>query len=157
MKDRCRDLMHMPVELIRPDQSLHDALERLQRHQTQHLYAVDHHGNFVGLFTAMTLLERVLPQSVSIHMGNEVGDLNFMRTSVEELQTALDALHNTPITAFLIQREAPILRPDDSIMEALFLTHKHQKPVVILAENSRQFLGAISTSNIIDALVPHSP
>lgn len=154
MRSTCRDIMTENPTTLRPEQTLHEALEAIHNSGKRYLSVVDEYGDFVGIFSSMTLLKRLLPRSVSIDMGRKMVDLNFMKTNIEELQEMLDKIGHEPVKDHLINRKIPTCSPDDSIMEALFLLHQHHAHVIVTEKDSQRFLGIISINGLLDTLKP---
>lgn len=150
MNDTCRDIMLTNPAVLRPDQTLFEALHTIHNHGVRYLPVVDEEGNFVGIFTSLELLRLLLPQTFSINMGKKPVDLNFMRLSVEELRERLGERGNETISQHIIDKNIPTCTPDSSIMEAIYLLHTHQAHVVVTASGSRQFMGIVTINTLLN-------
>lgn len=154
MENTCRDIMIANPKTLAPEQTLHEALNVIHNSGVRYLPVVDHNGDFVGIFSSIKLLERLLPQSISINMGRKMADLNFMKTNIEELQEQFNILGHEPVHQHMITRDIPTCSPDDSIMEAIYILHQHHAHVIVTEENSDRFIGVITINALLDRLQP---
>lgn len=158
MNDTCRDIMLTSPIVLRPDQTLLEALNTIHNIGVRYLPVVDEEGNFVGIFSSLTLLRLLLPQALSIGMGKKPVDLNFMRTSVEELRERLASRSTETISRHIIKEDIPTLTPESSIMEAIHLLHAHHAHVIITAApDSRKFVGIVTINGLLNHILQNNP
>lgn len=150
MNDTCRDIMLTNPVVLRPEQTLLEALHTIHSHGVRYLPVVDDEGNFVGIFTSLELIRLLLPQTFSIKMGKMPVDLNFMRTSVDELRERLGELGHEKISQHVIKEDIPTCTPDSSIMEAIYLLHTHHAHVVVTEAGSRKFAGIVTINGLFN-------
>lgn len=148
--DKCRDIMLTQPVVLRPEQTLLEALHTIHHRGVRYLPVVDDAGNFVGIFSSLTLMRLLLPQTFSIKMGKMPVDLNFMRTSIEELRERLAAVGHESISQHIIREDIPTCTPDSSIMEAIHLLHAHHAHVIITEPGSRKFVGIVTINGLLD-------
>lgn len=148
--DKCRDIMLTNPVVLRPDQTLLQALHIIHGRGVRYLPVVDDAGNFVGIFSSLTLMRLLLPQTFSIKMGKMPVDLNFMRTSLEEVRERLGEISHETIGNHVIREDIPTCTPDSSIMEAIHLLHAHHAHVIITEPGSRKFAGIVTINGLLD-------
>lgn len=151
MKTLCSHIMVKDPVTLQPDCTFRQALFIAQEHNVRYLPVVDDNQRFLGLFSSLTLLNLLLPQAVSINMGKKPVDLNFMRTSIANLQEQLDEIGHQPIFRHLIT-DVPTCHADSSIMEAIHILHNHHTHVVITDKATNRFLGIITIKVLVNHL-----
>lgn len=154
MKNTCRDIMIANPKTLAPEQTLDEALKLIHNSGVRYLPVVDSNGDFLGIFSSIKLLERLLPKSISINMGRKVGDLNFMKTNIEELQEQFNHLGHEPVREHMITSDIPTCSPDDSIMEAIYILHQHHAHVIVTEKDSDRFIGIVTINGLLDRLQP---
>lgn len=155
MNDRCRDIMLTNPVVLRPDQTLLEALRTIHNSGVRYLPVVDEEGNFVGIFSSLSLMRLLLPQTFSINMGKMPVDLNFMRTSLEELRERLGEHAHESISRHIVNEDIPTCTPDSSIMEAIYLLHVHQAHVMVTEPGSRKFVGIVTINALLSHIFHH--
>ena len=100
----------------------------------------------------MSLIEILLPRGITANLehGKKLPELDFMKTTVEELRYRLRERGNEPITDFLITKNIPLLHPETSLMEALYLIYQYHSHAIIVEKDSRRFLGVVSINGVLD-------
>lgn len=151
MKTLCEHIMVKTPITLQPDCTFNQELAIAQEHNVRYLPVVDENGRFLGIFSTLTLLNLLLPQAVSINMGKKLVDLNFMRTSIEELRAKLDDIGHQTIDKHLTTN-VPICHADSSIMEAIHILHDHHAHVVVTDKASGRFEGIITIKVLVNHL-----
>ncbi|MDO4435990.1 MAG: CBS domain-containing protein [Cardiobacteriaceae bacterium] len=151
MKTLCGHIMLKNPATLSPNCTFEEALLALRKNSVRYMPVVNDAGEFVGLFSSLTLLNLLLPQALSINMGKKPVDLNFMRTSMEDLVERLGEIGNNPIQEHLIT-DIPTCYEDSSIMEAIHILHDHHNHVIITPKDSKRLLGVITINGLLDHL-----
>lgn len=152
MHDTCADIMIPQPVILRPDITLNEAFNKIHNIGVRYLPVVNEEGDFVGIFSSMTLIKLLLPSSVSITGGSNPLDLAFMYNSIEELREKLEERGHEPITDYILTDNLPVCTPKTSIMEALNILYKNHYHVVITAPNSKKFLGVVTINGVLDQI-----
>lgn len=152
MKTKCQDILITNPTILRPNHTLAQALQALQKEHVRYLPVVDEQGDFVGLFSSLTLITLLLPQTISMDLGIPAAGLNFMTTSTEELHHRLQDLSDKPISEYITHTDLSVCHPESSIMEAIYLLHKFHSHVMITEKDSRRFVGIVSINSILNAI-----
>lgn len=152
MSATCSSIMIAEPTILHPAMSIKEVFPIIRGVGTRFLPVVDDAGDFVGTFSSMTLIKLLLPSSVSIKAGKNPFDLMFMQTTLDELGERLREIGDAPITDHIFTDDIPTCTPQTSIMEALNLLYQHHYHVVVLAPDSRQFLGVITVKGVLDSI-----
>lgn len=151
MKTLCGHIMSRNPVTLKPDCTFKEALRTTRENGVRYLPVVDENQQFLGVFSSLTLLNLLLPQALSINMGKKPVDLNFMRTSIEDLQEKLGEIGNQAIREHLIT-DIPTCHEESSIMEAIHILHDHHTHVIITEKDSKRFVGVITINILVDHL-----
>lgn len=149
-KDTCGSIMIANPTTLAPDCSLLEALRTIRACSVRYLPVVDAEQNFVGIFSSLTLLSVLLPQSMNINMGRRPPELKFMRPTVGELTERLGVLADEPILDYIIRDDISVCHPDSSIMAAIHLLNEHHAHVIVTEKDSKRFLGIITINGLLD-------
>lgn len=151
MNDTCREIMIAHPTTILPSCTLLEALNIIREKRMRYLPVVDENKRFLGQFSSITCLSLLLPQSMNIHMGKLPPELNFMRTTLEELKEQLGELANNLVINHLMpESQNNICYPESSIMEAIHLLNEHHAHVIVVGKENKEFLGVITISGLLD-------
>lgn len=156
MNYTCRDVIVPNRPTLHPAMTISGAFAAIHHRNERFFPVVDDAGEFIGIFNSRSLVELLLPRSLTANLGREMNppELNFMKTTVSELRQRLREHYEDPITDYLIRDEVPQCTPDTSLMEALYLLYRSRRSHgVVLAKNSRYYLGLVSISSILDSIV----
>lgn len=152
MSATCSSIMIAEPTILHPKMTLKEVFPIIRHVGTRFLPVVDDAGDFLGTFSSMTLIKLLLPSSVSIKEGKNPFDLMFMQTTLAELSERLEEIGDLPITEHIFTDDVPTCTPQTSIMEALNLLYHYHYHVVVLAPDSRQFLGVITIKGVLDSI-----
>lgn len=152
MSANCSSIMIAEPRILHPKMTIKEVFPIIRQVGTRFLPVVDDAGDFVGTFSSMTLIKLLLPSSVSIKEGKNPFDLMFMQTTLDELGERLQEIGDSLITDHIFTDDVPTCTPQTSIMEALNLLYHYHYHVVVLAPNSRQFLGVITVKGVLDCI-----
>lgn len=151
MKTLCSHIMVENPVTLQPDCTFTQALLTARQHGVRYLPVVDTNQEFLGLFSPFILLNQLLPKALFINIGKKPVDLNFMRTSMGNLQEKLGNINHQPIGEHLIT-DVPTCHADSSIMEAIHILHDRHTPVIITDKKSKRLVGIITITMLIDHL-----
>ena len=148
----CRDIMIAHPRILHPAMTIAEAFEATHHSGVRYFPVVDDAGDFIGVFSSMSLIEVLLPRGVTANpaYGKKLPELDFMKTSVEELRERLHARGGEPITDHLITENIPLLYPETSLMEALYLIYQYHSHAIIVEKGGRRFLGVVSINGVLD-------
>jgi CBS domain-containing protein len=116
---------------------------------------VDSERRYLGLFAKSRLIGLMLPSIVALEdvlpKIAQMTDLAYLSDDIDDLRARFDALRNRPVSEYA-DREAPTLKPDSPIMEAVLLIFRTRNFVPVVDPASRRLLGMVSTWNILAKL-----
>ncbi|MBP3194544.1 MAG: CBS domain-containing protein [Cardiobacteriaceae bacterium] len=144
MSNSCTSIMLSDPITLKPTLTIKETLEIVRNSPSRYMPVVDENGDYLGVFSSMTLIRLLLPESVSIKGGKNKFELDFMDTSLPELKEKVAQFADKQIKEYIITDEVPTCTPKTSVMEALNLLYKHRYHTIVLEENSRKFLGIVS-------------
>ena len=73
-----------------------------------------------------------------------------MKTTAKNCAAALRERGQEPITDHLITENIPLLYPETSLMEALYLIYQYHSHAIIVEKGGRRFLGVVSINGVLD-------
>ena len=148
----CRDIMIEHPRTLHPAMTIAEALAATHHSGVRYFPVVDDAGDFIGIFSSMTVIELLLPRGITANpaYGKKLPELDFMKTTVSELRERLSQYDDEPITDYLITKNIPLLNPETSLMEALYLIYQHHSHAIIIEKGSRRFLGVVSINSVLD-------
>jgi len=126
-----------------------DALRVFKDKDIRNIPVVDDKGIFKGLFGLTELMINLLPKSATMEDG--LDSLNFIGDAAPGIAKRLRKLHATPV-AELMNKEAVVIHPDTSTIEALLILAKKGSPVVVVEEETGKFLGVVSRQTLLKNL-----
>lgn len=152
MNYTCRDIMIDHPLTLHPAMTIAEAFEVIHHRGVRYFPVVDDAGDFVGIFSSMSLIELLLPRGITANpaRGKKLPELDFMKTTVEELRYRLSERGHEPITDYLTTESIPLLHPETSLMEALYLIYQYHSHAIIVEKGGRRFLGVVSINGILD-------
>ena len=100
MNYTCRDIMIDHPLTLHPAMTIAEAFEVIHHRGVRYFPVVDDAGDFVGIFSSMSLIELLLPRGITANpaRGKKLPELDFMKTTVEELRSRLRERGQEPIT-----------------------------------------------------------
>jgi len=143
----CRDYMISNPPTLAASTTVGEAVSLLT---TQRLFALpvaDSTGIYVGLFGVYDVIGLLLPSGTA---GGLIPDLGFMADDPGELRDRLAEQAGRPVGP-LLRDDLPTLGPQDPIVEALFLLHKHRHPLAVV-DADRRLVGLMTHWEALAAL-----
>lgn len=144
----CTEVMLKDPILLRPDTTIKEIFPIIRKIGKRYLPVVDENNNYIGVFSSLILISMLLPKSVQVQFGKSNLDLSFMTTNLQELKEKLKEHANDKIKDHISINAVPTCTPRTTILQAINLLYRHQNHVVVLEENSKQFVGVITVKSI---------
>jgi len=115
---------------------------------------VERDGTYAGLVSGDSLMDFLLPKSVS-SMGTllrhgTIKRVSFLHETAEDMKERLDALRELPV-GDILDRKAKTATPDTPLIDALMMI-KDRQYVVPVVDTDRKLLGAISFFSVLYGL-----
>ena len=143
----CRDVMIRNPPTLAADMTVGEAVRLLTGQRLFALPVADAAGIYQGLFGVDDVVGLLLPSGTAEGL---VPDLGFMADDPGEIRDRLAERAGRPIGP-LLHREMPTMNPETSIVEALFLLHKHRHPLAVV-DPDRRLLGLMTHWEALAAL-----
>lgn len=156
----CRDVMVSPhiQKTVAPTESVATAFQIIKASRARFLPVVDTDGSYVGVFTAPTLLKLILPKAVTMSMGASLSrmsldNLNFMSLSKDDFDAQIAALKDERVIDNMsLPENIPVATPDTPVMEGIFMIHKFKRHLILVDEDTNQFVGTVSANSLLDTI-----
>lgn len=151
----CREIMDADPPLLRPDDTVGAALALLLRSRYLALPVVDGERRYLGLFAKSRLFGLMLPSIVALEdvlpKLAHLTDLAYLSDDLADLRERFERLRERPVGPFA-DREAPTLKPDSPLMEAVLLVFRTRNFVPVVDPVSGRLVGVVSTWDILGKL-----
>ncbi len=144
---RVSAVMSARVLTARPEESVREAGELMQRHGYAMLPVVDAEGKLVGIFSEADLLRAILPSYL-----DEMKDLSFVRGDIGMVERLMARLDEHSVGDAMRSRDLYTVEEDDSVLELVheMLQHGyHRVPVV----REGKLVGIVSRTDIVRELL----
>jgi CBS domain-containing protein len=143
----CRDYMISNPPTLAADTTVGEAASLLTAQRLFALPVADSTGIYVGMFGVYDVIGLLLPSGAAEGL---VPDLGFMADDPGELRDRLAEQSGRPIGP-LLRDDLPTLSPENPIVEALFLLHKHRHPLAVV-DADRRLVGLMTHWEALAAL-----
>ena len=151
----CQEIMKADPPVLLGTDTVGKALSLLLEKRYLALPVVDGQRRYLGLFAKSRLIGLMLPSIVALEdvlpKIAQMTDLAYLSDDIDDLRARFDALRDRPVSDF-VDREAPTLKPDSPIMEAVLLIFRTRNFVPVVDPASRRLVGMVSTWNILAKL-----
>lgn len=140
----CHALISPPPAVLAKTDTVAHAVEQLVSHRFSTLPVTDAKGHYVGVFGVRELIALVLPRAA--RLGEELGDLNFVSDTVDDLKARLGGLGKEAISKHMAAHRS--VRPETSVVEALLLLYRGEccLPVV---DSAGKLLGLVTATDAV--------
>ena len=119
------------------------------------LPVVDAGRRYLGLFAKSRLFGLMLPSIVALEdllpKIAQLTDLAYLSDDMDDLRERFAALRDRPVADFA-DRDAPTLKPDSPLMEAVLLVYRTRNFVPVVDPASKRLIGVVSTWHILAQL-----
>ncbi len=151
----CQEIMNADPPVLRHTDTVGTALRRLLATRYLALPVVDDDRRYMGVFAKSRLFGLMLPSIVALEdllpKIAHLTDLAYLSDNLEDLRARFAALRGDPVAQYA-DREAPTLKPDSPLMEAVLLVFRTRNFVPVVEPVSGRLVGMVSTWEILDKL-----
>ena len=141
-----RDIMRPYIGFVDNDMTIKEAAQALHRYHADSLPILDSFEYFYGDISCHDLFSFGLPK-----FFNNLKTIGFMR-NMDPFEKYFKIHENLSIVARQIDRPAPVINADATLMEVVFEMTTHNKPILYVVEDSK-LLGIIDRFSIIDKVL----
>ena len=146
----CSSVMSDPPTILKPDDSLLFALQKIIEHRVPSLPVVDTDGRYLGMLPRSRLVALAMPHVLSDEhekfSPSHMLEGGFIQEPIGELQARMDAVANDPVSGHMATG-VPVLEPDTLLMNAMFFLHR-QRNILPVVENGK-LLGIVSVWDVL--------
>ncbi len=151
----CRSIMDASPAVLAPETTFAEAVGILREKRLLAMPVVDAQGCYLGMFRKNLVISNVLPQ---VALNNDrcsqttrLIEAGLLRDTLCEVRARFAAIAREPVSRFA-DAEAPVLRPDQSLVTALFYLYRGRNFLPVVDPVSRRLLGVISTWDVLETM-----
>ncbi len=157
----CRDVMVPPhiQKTVNPGASVASALLIIKESRARFLPVVADNGQYIGVFSAPTLLRMILPKAITIDLFNDASrvgleQLAFMKLSKSDFEAQVAKLKDEMVQDNMSRPEnIPVVAPDTPVMEGVLQIYKFKRHLMLVEPDTKQFIGTVSSNSLIDEVL----
>lgn len=147
-----------PVVLA-PDTTVAAAVQSLLDNRLLAMPVVDAQGNYLGVFRKNLVISGVLPQ-VATHDDRfsqiaRMIDAGLLTDTLHDVRARFDLIAQDPV-GLHVDKEAPVLHPDQSLVAALFYIYRGRNFLPVVDRSNGRLLGVISAWHVLESMVTKS-
>lgn len=153
----CKAIMDPDPPVLLATETVGEALNRLLTCRYLALPVVDDDRRYIGLFAKSRLFGLMLPSIVALEdmlpKLAHLTDLAYLSDDLDDLRERFARFRDRPVAKYA-DPEAPTLRPESPLMEAILLVFRTRNFVPVVEPQSRRLVGVVSTWDILAKLQP---
>ena len=116
---------------------------------------VDAGGRYLGMFRKNLVISSVLPQ-VAIHTDRfsqvvRMIDAGLLRDNLRDIRDRYALIAQDPVASHL-DKDAPVLRPDQSLVTALYYLYRGRNFLPVVDPANSRLLGVVSTWDVLETM-----
>ncbi len=142
---RVLELMHTHLVTVQPDDTLRDAVDKMDLYQVSGLPVVDDEGRLVGVITEHDIIRELLP-----HPGESESDEQY-RAEWQDLATRAARVRNMPVKQAMTSKVISVDENTD-VLEAAGIMLQHKVKRLPVTANGK-LVGIISRIDICQAVL----
>lgn len=151
----CQEIMDADPPVLLGTDTVGKAVSILLERRYLALPVVDAGRRYLGLFAKSRLFGLMLPSIVALEdvlpKIAQLTDLAYLSDDMDDLRARFAALRDRPVADFA-DRDAPTLKPDSPLMEAVLLVYRTRNFVPVVDPASKRLIGVVSTWHILAQL-----
>lgn len=151
----CREIMNADPPVLTRRDTVGTALEKLLLRRHLALPLVDDDGCYLGLFSKSRLFGLMLPNVVALEdvlpRLAHLTDLAYFSDDLDDLRARFAALRDNSVVAYA-DRDAPTLKPESTLMEAVLMVFRTRNFVPVVEPASGRLVGIVSSWGILEKL-----
>ena len=149
----CSSVMSDPPTILKPDDSLLFALQKIIEHRVPSLPVVDTDGRYLGMLPRSRLVALAMPHVLSDEhekfSPSHMLEGGFIQEPIGELQARMDAVANDPGRKHL-DTHVPVLRPKSLLTSAMFFLYR-ERNILPVVEDGR-LVGLVTIWDVLARL-----
>ena len=145
----CIDAMIDEVVSLNLDLTVGEALQILDDNKIRTAPVLDDDKKMLGLFGYETLMQEILP--VSLTMGKGLGSLDFLRGAGPDIARRIRKIKAKPLGE-VMNRKPTVLRPDMSLWQTIRKLAEVRVPLAVVDKKTNTFMGIVTERSAIAEL-----
>lgn len=152
----CRSVMSAGFASLTADMTITECVETLLKNRVLAMPVVDDGGRYIGHFRKNLLISAILPRVAVVDERIEriarMLDTGLLRDTWGEVLSSYKAIAEDPVTLHL-DKEAPVLRPDDSLVAAMYYLFRGRNFLPVVEPGSGMLVGVVSAWDVLENLI----
>ena len=99
----------------------------------------------------MHLIELLLPRAATMEGG--LNDLTFVHDTIDDVRERWLKIQDHLVGDFIETEDIPVASAETSLIEVMLLIFQNRTHITIVDEDSKQVVGVVTFSKVIDALL----
>lgn len=145
--------------VLTPGMTLSECVKTLLQNRVLAMPVVDEAGKYLGQFRKNMLVAAVLPQVGVLDKRFEriarMIDTGLLRDTMADVRERFALIAEDPVEKHL-DTEAPILRPDQPLVTAMFYLYQGRNFLPVVDPESGHLVGVVSAWDILDSITKPS-
>ncbi len=151
----CRAIMDPAPAVLAPATTFAAAVQRLLDERLLAMPVVDAGGRYLGLFRKNLVISTMLPQ-VAVHSDRfsqvvRMIDAGLLRDNLRDIRDRYALIAQDPVASHL-DKDAPVLRPDQSLVTALYHLYRGRNFLPVVDPANSRLLGVVSTWDVLETM-----
>ena len=148
-----RSIMITDPPVLAPAMTVAEAVACMLQNHLLAMPVVDANRHFLGLFSKRHLLACLLPTEATHtdpqHQMERMIGAGLLQDTLEEVRQRYAAIADNPVSEHL-DKTAIMLRPDQSLVNALFYLYSGHNLLPVVEPNSHVLAGVVSTHDVLE-------
>ena len=155
----CRSVMSAGFASLTARMTITECVETLLKNRVLAMPVVDEEGRYIGHFRKNLLISAILPRVAVMDERIEriarMMDTGLLRDTWGEVLDRYDSIAEDPVSMHL-DKEAPVLRPDDSLVAAMYYLFRGRNFLPVVESDSGLLVGVVSAWDVLEHLIAKS-
>lgn len=145
--------------VLTAETSLTECVRTLLQNRVLAMPVVDEAGRYLGQFRKNLLVCAVLPQVAVLDQRFDriarMIDTGLLSDTMADVRERFSVIANDPVSAHL-DKEAPVLRPDQPLVAAMFYLFRGRNFLPVVAEETGLLVGVVSAWDVLESIIRES-
>lgn len=138
------------------DMNLTECVRTLLKNRVLAMPVVDDNGKYLGHFRKNLLICAILPKVATVDERFDriarMLDTGLLRDTWGEVRERYAAIAGDPVSKHL-DTEAPVLRPDDSLVAAMYYLFRGRNFLPVVDPSSGRLVGVVSAWDVLENII----
>jgi CBS-domain-containing membrane protein len=152
----CRSVMSAGFASLTASMTITECVKTLLENRVLAMPVVDEAGRYIGHFRKNLLISAILPRVAVMDERIEriarMLDAGLLRDNWGEVLSRFESIAGEPVSLHL-DKEAPVLRPDDSLVAAMYYLFRGRNFLPVVEPGSGLLVGVVSAWDVLEHLI----